>query len=144
MTETEQRPEDPVLESTDKTLGPDEQAALLEKLRDNLARAPGADLVIETAAPLIGAIHIKLGDRSPDAAPADLPGARLLIDALAGLLDATRGRLGENEAALASALAQARLAFVQASGSEPSAPGADNPRTANGPAEAGPSETEGV
>ena len=45
--------------------------------------------------------------------PPNLGEAQLAIDAFGALLAVTEGRLGEDDATLADALAQIRLAFVQ-------------------------------
>src|SRR6516225_9089271 len=72
-------------------LSPEEQAAQLQQLQEQLART---------------ALHLGLQ-------PPQLDQARLAIDALAALVEGLAGRLGEHEPQLRDGLAQLRLAFVQ-------------------------------
>jgi hypothetical protein len=84
-----------------------------------LAAMPAAVLVAETAASLANLAAMRLS-RGPDGtAEPDLDGARLLIDALAGLLESAAGRIGQVEPQLRQALAQLRLAYVNAGGGRP-------------------------
>jgi hypothetical protein len=89
-------------------LSPEEQAAQLHQLQEQLARTP-VDLVIANHAFglfELGALHLSLS-------PPQLDQARLAIDALAALVEGLTGRLGDHEAQLKDGLAQLRLAFVQ-------------------------------
>ena len=89
-------------------LSPEEQAAQLEQLQEQLARTP-VDLVIANHAFglfELAALHLGLQ-------PPKLDQARLAIDALAALVEGLAGRLGEHEPQLRDGLAQLRMAFVQ-------------------------------
>lgn len=91
-----------------------------------LAAASAADVIANHAMGLYEFAAIKLGSEPPQ-----LADARAAIDALGGILDASGERLGEHGRALADALDQIRLAWVQvsdASGSQSAAaPGDDAP-----------------
>jgi hypothetical protein len=92
----------------ERELSPEEQAAQLQQLQEQLARTP-VDLVIANHAFglfELAALHLGLQ-------PAQLDQARLAIDALAALVEGLAGRLGEHEPQLRDGLAQLRLAFVQ-------------------------------
>ena len=89
-------------------LSPEEQAAQLQQLQEQLARTP-VDLVVANHAFglfELGALHLSLQ-------PPQLDQARLAIDALSALVEGLAGRLGEHEPQLKDGLAQLRLAFVQ-------------------------------
>lgn len=90
-----------------------------------LAAAPAADVIANHAMGLYEFAAIKLGTEPPQ-----LDDARTAIDALGGILDASGDRLGDHGRALADALDQIRLAWVQvndATGSgAPPAPDGDN------------------
>ncbi len=92
----------------ERELSPEEQAAQLQQLQEQLARTP-VDLVIANHAFglfELAALHLGLQ-------PPQLDQARLAIDALATLVEGLAGRLGEHEPQLKDGLAQLRLAFVQ-------------------------------
>ncbi len=90
-----------------------EQAEVLAQMREQLASVSAADLVAETAVPLVTLAYVRLGiPPEQNERYRDLDGARLLIDALGGLLDAAAGRLGGAEPELRSALASLRLAYA--------------------------------
>jgi hypothetical protein len=83
-------------------------AAQLEQLRDQLAKAPAAEVVANHAFGLfeLAALHLSLK-------PPQLDQAQLAIDALAALVEGMAGRLGEHEPQLREGLAQLRIAYVQ-------------------------------
>jgi hypothetical protein len=94
--------------SQQRELSPEEQAAQLEQLQEQLARTP-VDLVIANHAFglfELAALHLGLQ-------PPKLDQARLAIDALGALVEGLAGRLGEPEPQLRDGLAQLRMAFVQ-------------------------------
>lgn len=100
---------------------PDQAAAEeLDRLRRELLATPAAVVVANHAYGLfeLAAIHLS-------AQPPNLTEARLAVDALGALVDGVGDRLGDVRGALADALAQIRLAFVQvsaaAAGPDPSA-----------------------
>ena len=102
-------------------LGPEEQAELanrLDELRHQLLSAPAEVVVANHVYGLFELAAIHLSQRPPGLAQ-----ARLAVDAMAALVEGLRGRLGEAEPSLQDALAQIRLAFVQMSGSSPTADG---------------------
>ncbi len=80
-----------------------------EQMRRQLLELPAADIVAQHAMGLyeLAALHLS----SPEPR---LPEARLAIDALTALVEGLSGRLGSAEAALASALPQLKMAFVEA------------------------------
>jgi hypothetical protein len=104
------------------------EAEALEQMRRHMATVTAADMVIETAVPLLTLAFVRLGvppERNGEFQ--DLAGARLLIDALGGMLEASRGRLGPAEGELMAGLSQARMAYVQvteALAAEPAQPAA--------------------
>src|SRR6516165_10796094 len=91
-----------------RELSPEEQAAQLQQLQEQLARTPVEVVIANHAFGLfeLGALHLSRQ-------PAQLDQARLAIDALAALVEGLAGRLGEHERQLKDGLAQLRLAFVQ-------------------------------
>jgi hypothetical protein len=93
--------------------GPDpELAEEFERLREQLAATPVADIVANHA---VGLWQLAIVHLAPEAGEAPrLDQARLAIDAMAALVEGLEGRLGANEGPLRDALAQLRLAFVQA------------------------------
>jgi hypothetical protein len=90
-----------------------ELAEEFERLREQLAATPVADIVANHA---VGLWQLAIVHLAPEAGePARLDQARLAIDAMAALVEGLEGRLGENEVPLRDALAQLRLAYVQES-----------------------------
>jgi uncharacterized protein with GYD domain len=83
-------------------------AAEMDDVRRQLASVPAAVVVANHVMGLyeLGAIHL-----STD--PPNFKEAQLAIDAMGVIIEGLRGRLGENEATLADALGQLRLAYVQ-------------------------------
>ncbi len=110
------------------TLSPAERERLAQLVTEmaeaqrRLAAAAAADVIANHAMGLYEFAAIKLGTEPPQ-----LTDARTAIDALGGILDATGDRLGDHGRALADALDQIRLAWVQVS----DAAGSDAP-TADG------------
>lgn len=94
-------------------------AAEMQQVRDQLAQVPAAVVIANHAMGCYELAAIHLSNQPPN-----FPEAQLAIDAFAALLEVTKGRLGPDEATLADALAQIRLAFVQvkASWEQSSAP----------------------
>ncbi len=112
---------------------PDQAAAEeLERLRRELLATPAAVVVANHAYGLfeLAAIHLS-------AQPPNLTEARLAVDALGALVDGVGDRLGDVRGALADALAQIRLAFVQvsaaAAGPDPSASAATTEPSSHAP-----------
>jgi hypothetical protein len=89
-------------------LSPEEQAAQLQQLQEQLAQTPVELVIANHAFGLfeLGALHLSVQ-------PPQLDQARLAIDALAALVEGLAGRLGEHEPQLKDGLAQLRMAFVQ-------------------------------
>jgi hypothetical protein len=89
-------------------LSPEEEAAQLRQLQEQLASTPVELVVANHAYGLfeLGALHLSRQ-------PPNLDQARLAIDALAALVEGLAGRLGDHERQLKDGLAQLRLAFVQ-------------------------------
>jgi hypothetical protein len=83
-------------------------AAEMDDVRRQLASVPAAVVVANHVMGLyeLGAIHL-----STD--PPNFKEAQLAIDAMGVIIEGLGGRLGENEATLADALGQLRLAYVQ-------------------------------
>jgi hypothetical protein len=97
--------------------GPHDDAELAEELRrvrEEIAAAPVADVVANHAVGLwqLAIVHLAPEDDTPPR----LDEARLAIDAMAALVEGLGDRIGDHAAALRDALAQLRLAYVQASG----------------------------
>ena len=88
---------------------PDELRARYEEMQRQVLEAPAADVVAQHAASLyeLAALHL-----SQD--PPRLADIRVLIDALSALVEGLPGRLGEAGEALAGALPQLKMAFVEA------------------------------
>jgi Domain of unknown function (DUF1844) len=99
-----------------------EVAEELERLREQLAATPVADILANHA---VGLWQLAIVHLVPDAqTPPRLDEARLAIDAMAALVEGLGDRLGEHEAPLRDALSQLRLAYVQVTeGDAPEAPG---------------------
>ena len=95
-------------------LTPDQEAEAqqiateMAEVRAQLAQVPAAQVVANHAMGLweLAAIHLSTQ-------PPRFDEAQVAIDAFGALTDVLTGRLGEDEATLADALAQLRLAFVQ-------------------------------
>ena len=83
-------------------------AAEMQAVRDQLAQVPAAVVIANHAMGCYELAAIHLSNQPPNLAE-----AQLAIDAFGALLAVTEGRLGEDDAVLADALAQIRLAFVQ-------------------------------
>jgi hypothetical protein len=83
-------------------------AAEMQAVRDQLAQVPAAVVIANHAMGCYELAAIHLSNQPPNLAE-----AQLAIDAFGALLGVTEGRLGEDDATLADALAQIRLAFVQ-------------------------------
>lgn len=83
-------------------------AAEMAEVRAQLAQVPAAQVVANHAMGCweLAAIHLS-------AQPPRFEEAQIAIDAFGALTEVLTGRLGEDEATLADALAQLRLAFVQ-------------------------------
>lgn len=83
-------------------------AAEMQAVRDQLSQVPAAVVIANHAMGCyeLAAIHLS-------SQPPNFGEAQLAIDAFGALLGVTDGRLGPDEATLADALAQIRLAFVQ-------------------------------
>lgn len=88
------------------TADPDAQ---MEAMRRQLLEAPAGDVIAQHLLALyeLAALHL-----SADAPRLD--DARAAIDAVEAVLQALPGRLGEAEGAIASALPQLKMAFVEA------------------------------
>ncbi len=89
----------------------------MAEVRQQLASVPASVVVANHAMGLYELAAIHLSQQPPR-----LSEARLAIDAFAALLGAIQGRLGDDETALADALQQLRLAYVQVQGSAEGAP----------------------
>ena len=83
-------------------------AAEMAEVRAQLGQVPAAQVVANHAMGCweLAAIHLS-------AQPPKFEEAQIAIDAFGALTEVLTGRLGEDEATLADALAQLRLAFVQ-------------------------------
>jgi hypothetical protein len=96
---------------------PEEEAEAREQLRqirEQLAATPVADIVANHVIGLweLAILHLTGPD---EAAGPNLPEAALAIDAVAVLVEGLGDRLGQNAEPLREALAQLRLAYVDAS-----------------------------
>ena len=114
--------------SPEQELEAQQIAAEMAEVREQLSQVPAAQVVANHAMGCweLAAIHLS-------AQPPKFAEAQLAIDAFGALTEVLQGRLGPDEATLADALAQLRLAFVQmkasfdAAGSTPSADLAEDP-----------------
>ena len=99
--------------------GPDR--AQIEALQRQLLEAPAGDVIAQHLMAFyeLAAMHLA----QPEPRLAD---ARLAIDAIEALLQGLEGRLGEAEAAIAQALPELKMAFVQASDRRSEAPTSDD------------------
>ena len=94
--------------TADQELEAHQIAAEMQAVRDQLAQVPAAVVIANHAMGCYELAAIHLSNQPPN-----FPEAQLAIDAFGALLGVTEGRLGPDEATLADALAQIRLAFVQ-------------------------------
>jgi hypothetical protein len=92
-------------------------AAEMAEVRAQLSQVPAAQVVANHAMGCweLAAIHLS-------SQPPKFEEAQVAIDAFGALLSVLQGKLGPDEATLADALAQLRLAFVQMKGGEAPAP----------------------
>ena len=97
--------------SSSPPLSPEEQAAALRELQEQLARTPAEIVVANHGFGLFELATLHLSQQPPH-----LEQAQLAIDALAALVDGLSGRLGEHETQLKDGLAELRMAFVQIKG----------------------------
>lgn len=81
----------------------------MARMQQLMLEAPAGDIVAEHAMGLYELAVLHLSQPEPR-----LRDARVAIDAFAALVEGLEGRLGEAEPALAQALPQLRMAFVQA------------------------------
>lgn len=95
-------------------LSPEERARAEEMVkemaeaRERLINTPAATIVANHAMGLYELAALHLSAQNPDFAE-----ATVAIDALSALVDSLSGRLGDDETAVAHALDQIRMAFVQ-------------------------------
>ncbi len=91
---------------------PEDDAAVraqMEQMRQQLLEAPAADVVAQHLMALYELAALHLSAERPR-----LDDARLAIDALEAVLTSLGGRLGDGGTALAQALPQLKMAFVEA------------------------------
>jgi len=100
-------PDGPEL-SADQEAEAHQIAAEMAEVREQLAQVPAAVVVANHAMGCYELAAIHLSNQPPR-----FDEAQLAIDAFGALIGAVTGRLGPDEATLADALAQIRLAFVQ-------------------------------
>lgn len=81
----------------------------LDQMREQLLEAPAADVVAQHLMALYELAAMHLGADTPK-----LADAKLAIDAIEALLSGLAGRLGQAESAIAGALPQLKMAFVEA------------------------------
>ena len=86
-----------------------EQEEQARRLAEELARAPGRDLVVTMSMNFVEAASVKIE-------AGDLEGAHLAIDAFDAILKALGPRLGDAEAPLKSVLAQLQMGYAQRAG----------------------------
>ena len=109
--------------TAEQALEAEQIAAEMAQVRQQLGQVPAAVVIANHAMGCyeLAAIHLS-------SQPPKFGEAQLAIDSFAALLGAIEGHLGEDEATLADALAQIRLAFVQVKASwDAAAPGAAGP-----------------
>lgn len=96
------------VEMDDEELTPEQMAAEMEAVREQLSNTPAAAVVANHCFGLfeLAALHLSLQ-------PPQISEASLAIDAMAALVEGLGERLGEHRGQLNEALAQLRLAFVQ-------------------------------
>ncbi len=85
------------------------QEAAFEQMRRQLVEAPAADVIAQHVMAFYELAAMHLGEQEPR-----LDDARLAIDAIEAVLQGLSGRLGPAEEAIASALPQLKMAFVEA------------------------------
>ena len=98
-------------------LTPEEEAQAREQLRqirEQLAQTPVADIIANHVIGLWELAILHLTGPDETSGP-NLEEARLAIDAVAAIVEGLGDRLGQNAEPLREALAQLRLAFVEAS-----------------------------
>ncbi len=118
--EAEDAPVAPAAEPPSEEEGPSgaeplwtpEQEAQARELASQIARTPGREWVVHTAANLANIAGLKLQERQ-------LEDARLIIDALSGLVKEVGAGLGDAEGPVRQALAQLQLAYAEATGAGP-------------------------
>lgn len=84
-----------------------------ERMRRQMLEVPAADVVAQHAVAIYELAALHLSEPEPR-----LSEARLAIDALTALVKGLEGRLGQAEDALAEALPQLKMAFVEATDRE--------------------------
>ena len=110
--------------AADERLSPEQEAeaqqiaAEMAQVRDQLSQVPAAVVVANHAMGCYELAAIHLSHQPPR-----LDEAQLAIDAFGALVGTLTGKLGPDEATLADALAQIRLAFVQVKASFEQGPG---------------------
>ena len=105
----EPAPASPPPQAAGDDLDEEDFQAELRALQEQMLRTPAAIVVANHCIGLVELAALHLGQDPPRLAE-----AQVAIDALAGILDAVGPRLGENGPALAQALTQMRMAFVEA------------------------------
>lgn len=96
----------------------DEMRAQMEAVQQQLLQTPAAIVVANHGIALYELAVLHLSQDPPNA-----DDARIAIDAMAAMVEGVGARLGENERPLKEALAQLRLAFIEAtSHTRPAAP----------------------
>ena len=103
----------------DEEIDEEQFRAELRAMQEQMLRTPAAVVVTNHCIGLLELAALHLGQEPPHLAE-----AQVAIDALAGILDAVGPRLGENGPALAQALTQMRMAFVEAKAAGSGAGGA--------------------
>jgi hypothetical protein len=98
----------------------EEIAERMDALREQLASTPVEQIVAQTAYQFfeIAALHLSV-------IPPQIDQAKLAIDAFGLLVEGLEGRLGPDGQTLKDGLTQLRLAFVQVSQADASAPAGD-------------------
>jgi hypothetical protein len=86
-----------------------QQEEQARRLAEELARAPGRDLVVTMTMNFVEVASVKIE-------AGDLEGAQLAIDALDAIVKAIGTRLGDAEAPLKSVLAQLQMGYAQRAG----------------------------
>lgn len=80
-----------------------------DQMRRQMLELPASDVIAQHAVALYELAALHLSESEPR-----LPDARLAIDALTALVEGLSGRLGPAEQALAEALPQLKMAYVEA------------------------------
>ncbi len=91
------------------TPGPDPSEEDLEAMRREVLDTPASEIIVQHAMGFyeLAALHLS----APEPRLAE---ARLAVDALTALVENLSGRLGPNESAIAAALPQLKMAYVEA------------------------------